>query len=373
MATVADSPTQVRKWSFTGRELGKLGGMYGFILLLNVLGWGYFLHYHNDFGIAYAGAGALAFTFGLRHAFDADHISAIDDTTRYLMQQGKTPLGVGFFFSLGHSTIVFALSVAIAFAAQAVQKHIHTWSTVGSVVGATVSGTFLWIVGILNLIVLLGIIKVWREMKEGKYRKEDLEELLLQRGFMNRLLGKRFRNFVKDSWQMYPVGVLFGLGFDTATEVGLLAITATAATTSTGSGGGHIPVMAIICLPILFAAAMCLMDTSDGVFMTRAYGWAFTSPLRKVYYNMTTTGLSVFVALAIGTVEYLQVVSSQLNINSPFFNWLNNLDFETLGYYIVGTFIVCWVGSVFWFKFRRIEERWSGMLRDDGPARAPES
>ena len=365
MATVAESPTRVGRWSFSRRELGKLGGMYGFILFLNVVGWGFFLHYHNDFGIAYAGAGALAFTFGLRHAFDADHISAIDDTTRYLMQRGRRPLGVGFFFSLGHSTIVFALSVAIAFAARAVQKHIHTWHTVGSVVGATVSGTFLWIVGILNLIVLIGIIKVWREMKEGKYRSEDLEELLLQRGFMNRLLGKRFRNFVKDSWQMYPIGVLFGLGFDTASEVGLLAITATAATATTGAAGsGHIPVMAIIALPILFAAAMCLMDTSDGVFMTRAYGWAFTSPLRKVYYNMTTTGLSVFVALAIGTVEYLQVISSQLKIDSPFFTWLNDLDFETLGYLIVATFVLCWIGSVAWFKFRHIEERWSGMLQD---------
>jgi len=228
-----------------------------------------------------------------------------------------------------------------------------------------VSGTFLWIVGILNLIVLIGIVKVWREMKEGKYRSQDLEELLMQRGFMNRLLGKRFRNFVKDSWHMYPVGILFGLGFDTASEVGLLAITATAATATTGAGGGHIPVMAIICLPVLFAAAMCFMDTSDGVFMTRAYGWAFTSPLRKVYYNMTTTGLSVFVALAIGTVEYLQVISSHLNIDNAFFNWLNGLDFEILGYFIVATFIVCWAGSVFWFKFRRIEERWSGMLRDD--------
>ena len=364
MATATTSPQTRGKWSFTGREWAKLSGMYGFIVVLNLVGWGYFLYYHNDFGVSYAAAGTLAFTFGLRHAFDADHISAVDDTTRFLMQKGKTPLGVGFFFSLGHSTIVFALSVAIAFAAQAVQKHIHTFASIGTVVGATVSGTFLWIVGILNLIVLLGIIKVWQEMKQGKYRSEDLEELLLQRGFMNRLLGKRFRNFIKDSWQMYPVGVLFGLGFDTATEVGLLAITAAAATTSTGSGGGHIPIMAIIALPVLFAAGMSFMDTTDGVFMTRAYGWAFTSPLRKVYYNMTTTGLSVFVALAIGTVEYLQVVSSQLNIDTPFFNWLNNLDFETLGYFIVATFLVCWIGSVAWFKFRRIEERWGHMLAD---------
>jgi len=353
-------------WGFSRKETARLGGFFGFVALLHVLGWGFFLYYAHDFGRVYAGAGALAYSFGLRHAFDADHISAIDDTTRFLLQKGKRPLGVGFFFSLGHSTIVFALSLAIAFAAQAVQRHIHTFQTIGGVIGATVSGTFLWIVGILNLIVLIGIVKIWRQMKAGTFHRDELEELLLQRGFMNRLLGSRFRKFISESWQMYPIGVLFGLGFDTASEVGLLAITAAAATQVSSTGAPiHIPFLGIIALPILFAAGMSLMDTADGAFMSRAYGWAFSSPLRKVYYNMTTTALSVFVALAVGTVEYVQVLSSQLHLDGPVIGWINNMNFETLGYVIVGTFLVTWIGSVVLFKVRRVEERWGGHVLED--------
>jgi high-affinity nickel-transport protein len=347
-----------RGLGFSRTEMGRLSGFYGFVLFLHVVGWGFFLHYSHSFGAAYAGAGALAYGFGLRHAFDADHISAIDDTTRFMLQRGKSPLGVGFFFSLGHSTIVFLLSFGLAVGARAVQEHMHTMQDVGGVLGATVSGTFLWIVGILNLIVFIGIWQVYQQMKTGKYRPEHLEELLTQRGFMNRLLGSRFRNLISESWQMYPVGVVFGLGFDTATEVGLLAITAGAASTATTSGGGAVPVMGIIALPVLFAAGMSLMDTTDGAFMSKAYRWAFTSPLRKVYYNLTTTGLSVFVALTIGTIEYLQVMSSEFKVDNVLFNWLNGLDFETLGYGIVAIFILAWAGSVVLFKVRRVEERW---------------
>jgi nickel/cobalt transporter (NiCoT) family protein len=354
-----------RHWSFSRGETARLGGFFGAVAALHLIGWGLFLYYAHDFGRVYAGAGALAYSFGLRHAFDADHISAIDDTTRFLMQKGRRPLGVGFFFSLGHSTIVLSLSLAIAFAAQAVQRHIHTFQTVGGVIGATVSGTFLWIVGILNLLVLIGIVRVWRQMKAGTFQKDELEELLLQRGFMNRLLGRRFRNFITESWQMYPVGVLFWLGFDTASEVGLLAITAAAATQTRASGAAiHVPFLGIIALPILFAAGMSLMDTADGAFMSRAYGWAFSSPLRKVYYNMTTTALSVFVALAIGTIEYVQVLSQQLHLEGGVLDWINALDFETLGYVIVATFLVAWVGSVALFKLRRIEERWGDHIVD---------
>jgi len=352
------APAKLSAIRFTRPELGRLGGFYGFIILLHVVGWGFFLYYSHSFGAVYAGAGALAYGFGLRHAFDADHISAVDDSTRFMLQRGKHPLGVGFFFSLGHSTIVFLLSCGLAVAARTVQQHMPTLQSYGSVIGASVSGTFLWIVGLLNLVVMLGIVKVYQEMKSGTYDQEHLEELLLQRGFMNRLLGRRFRNFINESWQLYPIGVLFGMGFDTATEVGLLAITAGAATTSTGAGGKVLPVMGILALPILFAAGMSLMDTTDGVFMAKAYRWAFTSPLRKVYYNMTTTGLSVFVALAIGTIEYLQVLSTQLKIDNVFFNWLNNLDFETMGYGIVAIFVLAWVGSIVLFKVRRIEERY---------------
>jgi high-affinity nickel-transport protein len=260
---------------------------------------------------------------------------------------------------------VFSLAIGVAVAAQAVQRHLDTFQNVGGLIGATVSGTFLWIVGLFNLVVLIGIVKVYRELKKGLYRKDELEDLLLQRGFMNRLLGSRFRRFVSESWHMYPVGVLFGLGFDTASEVGLLAITATAATTSTAHHGAvHIPFLGIIALPILFTAGMSLMDTTDGVFMTKAYGWAFTSPLRKVYYNITTTALSVFVALGVGTIEYLQVASAKLNVQNGFFSWLNRLNFETLGYWIVGSFVLAWLASIAIFKLRRVEERWGGMVSD---------
>jgi high-affinity nickel-transport protein len=281
-----------------------------------------------------------------------------------LIQRGKRPLGVGFFFSLGHSTIVLLLSLGLAVAARAVQAHMHTMQDIGSVLGATVSGTFLWIVGLLNLVVFVGVWRAYQEMKSGTYNRERLEELLLQRGFMNRILGSRFRGLITETWHMYPVGVVFGLGFDTATEVGLLAITAGAASTATTHGGLALPVLGIIALPILFAAGMSFMDTTDGVFMSKAYRWAFTSPLRKVYYNMTTTALSVFVALAIGTIEYLQVVSTQLRIANPVFDRLNGLDFETMGYAIVAVFIVTWVGSVLYFKVRRVEERWGGLAPD---------
>jgi nickel/cobalt transporter (NiCoT) family protein len=353
------------RMGFTRPEWARLGGFYGVIAALHVIGWGFFLYYAHDFGRVYAGAGALAYTFGLRHAFDADHISAIDDTTRFLMQKGKKPLGVGFFFSLGHSTIVFSLAIAVAVAAQAVQRHLETFQNVGGLIGAAISGTFLWIVGIFNLVVLIGIVGVYRELKEGRYKKDELEDLLLQRGFMNRLLGSRFRRFVDKSWHMYPVGFLFGLGFDTASEVGLLAITATAATTSTAHHGAvHIPFMGVIALPLLFTAGMSLMDATDGVFMTKAYGWAFTSPLRKVYYNITTTALSVFVALGVGTIEYLQVASQKLDVQNDFFSWLNKLDFETLGYGIVACFIIAWAGSLAFFKLGRVEERWDGMISD---------
>lgn len=335
--------------------------MFGFIGLLHALGWGLFLYYADDFGRVYAGAGALAYTFGLRHAFDADHISAVDDTTRLLIQQGNGPLSVGFFFSLGHSTIVFLLAVGIALAAQAVQAHLETFQEVGGLIGATVSATFLWIVGVFNLIVLMGIVRIWQEMKRGNFKNEELEELLLRRGFMNRLLGKRF-GFISKSWQMYPVGLLFGLGFDTASEVGLLAITASAATRASGGGVESIPLLGIIALPILFAAGMSLMDTADGVFMVRAYGWAFSSPVRKIYYNMTTTALSVFVAIGIGTIEYLQVTGDRFHIDNAFFAWLERLDFSMLGYAIVGTFLVTWIASVTLFKVRRIEERWGKMV-----------
>jgi high-affinity nickel-transport protein len=340
---------------FTPREWSKLGGMYGFIALLHVVGWGLFVGVASRYP-AFAGAGVLAYTFGLRHAFDADHISAIDDTTRFMLQKGRKPLGVGFFFSLGHSTIVFSLAFGLAVATKAIQSRIPEWQNLGGTIGASVSGVFLWIIGVLNLIVLLEIIRIWRQMKQGAYHREHLEQLLLQRGFVNRILGGRAQKLINHSWQMYPLGLLFGLGFDTASEVGLLALTAGVAT-------GKVSFWAVISLPVLFAAGMSVMDTTDGALMSKAYGWAFSSPLRKIWYNITTTGLSVAVALVIGTIEILQVLSAKFGWKGPFFDFLDDkLDFGVLGYIIVGMFLAAWLGSVLLWKVRRVEERYGDRI-----------
>ncbi len=298
-----------------------------------------------------AGLGALAYGLGLRHAFDADHISAIDDTTRFLLQKGQRPLAVGFFFSLGHSTIVLIMTIALVLATKTVRSAMPQLQSYGSVVGASVSGVFLWLIGILNLLVLLEILRIWRQMKRGTYHQERLEELLAQRGLTRRVLGGRLQNLINHSWQMYPVGLLFGLGFDTASEIGLLALAA-------GVASQAVPTLAVTSLALLFASGMSLMDTADGVFMVKAYSWAFSSPLRKIYYNITTTSLSVAVALLIGTIELLQVLAAELKLRGNFFDALDSLNFETLGYVIVGLFAVGWAASVMLWKIRRIESRW---------------
>jgi high-affinity nickel-transport protein len=356
----ADRSTRGRGRMFSRREKVRLGAMFGVIVLLHVLGWSLFAFYGNRFGAAYAGAGSIAYLFGLRHAFDADHISAIDDTTRYLMQSGKRPMGVGFFFSLGHSSVVFGLALAIAVTARGVQHHLSSFVSLGATIGATISGTFLLVIALLDFMILRGILRVWKRTKSGDYDREELEDLMSQRGFMNRILGSRWRRFITESWHMYPVGFLFGLGLDTASEVGLLALTAAAATAGPRSSpASTLPILAVMALPLLFAAGMSLMDTTDGVFMAKAYDWAFRNPLRKVYYNIATVGLGVFVAGVVGTAEYLQVISARVNWHGPFWDWLNNLDFEIVGYLIVAAFIVVWIGSVVLYKARRIEERYA--------------
>ena len=297
-----------------------------------------------------AGLGALAYGLGLRHAFDADHISAIDDTTRFLLQKGRRPLAAGFYFSLGHSTIVLIMTAALTFAAKAVRSAMPSLQSYGAVIGASVSGLFLWLIGLLNLLVLIGIVRVWREMRRGAYRRQDLEDLLAQRGLTRRVLGGRLQNLISHSWQMYPVGMLFGLGFDTASEIALLAIAA-------GAASQAAPPLAVISLALLFASGMSLMDTSDGIFMVKAYGWAFTSPSRKIYYNLTTTSLSVVVALLIGTIELVQVISSALSLHGRLIDMLNGLNFETLGYLIVGLFIFWWACAAGLWKLRRMDER----------------
>jgi nickel/cobalt transporter (NiCoT) family protein len=294
----------------------------------------------------------LAYGLGLRHAFDADHISAIDDTTRYLLQKGQRPLAVGFFSSLGHSTIVLLMTIALVVATKVVRSAMPYLQSYGGAIGATVSGVFLWLIGILNLLVLLDILHIWRQMNRGTYQPERLEELLAQRGLIRRVLGGRLQNLINHSWQMYPVGLLFGLGFDTASEIGLLALAA-------GVAAQAVPTLAVTSLAILFASGMSLMDTADGVFMVKAYTWAFSRPLRKIYYNITTTSLSVAVALLIGTIELLQGLARELNIHGRFFNAFAALDFETLGYAIVAVFLAGWVLSVLIWKFRGMEKRWA--------------
>jgi len=306
----------------------------------------------GGFGV---GLGITAYTLGLRHALDADHIAAIDNTTRKFLQDGKRSLGVGFFFSLGHSTIVFSLAAGLAIAARTVDSKIPTFQDYGGYVGASVSGTFLLLIGVLNLLVLLDIVGVFRRMKRGHYDEQRLEDALLNQGLMSRVFLKRIGDRIDTSWKMFPLGILFGLGFDTATEIGLLALAAGVAT-------HHVPFLAVISLPIVFAAGMSLLDTADGAFMSHAYGWAFSNPVRKVYYNITVTSLSVGVALVIGTIELLQVTAAKFSLEGGFWSFLDNLDFGHIGYVVVGLFAATWALSLTLWKTRRIEERWSSLV-----------
>ena len=338
----------------TRAEWGRLGGFSAAVVLLHVLGFGLFLYYLPRYP-ALTGLATLAYTFGLRHAFDADHIAAIDNTTRKLLQDGKRPLGTGFFFSLGHSTIVFSLTAGLAVAAESLNARIPTIQSYGSTIGASVSGTFLLLIGALNLLVLLEVVGVFRSMKRGHYDEQDLEGALLKQGFLSRFLLKRVGDRIDASWKMYPLGILFGLGFDTATEIGLLAIAAGVAT-------HHVPFLAVISLPLVFAAGMSLMDTADGAFMSHAYGWAFSSPVRKVYYNISVTSLSVAIAWLVGAIELLQVLAAKLSLHGTFWRLLESLDLGHLGYVVVGLFAATWLFSITLWKTGRFEQRWSSLL-----------
>ncbi|MBB6729872.1 HoxN/HupN/NixA family nickel/cobalt transporter [Cohnella zeiphila] len=300
---------------------------------------------------ALLGLGILAYTLGLRHAFDADHIAAIDNTVRKLLQQNKNPTGVGFYFSLGHSTVVCCMAVAVALAARWAGARLPQFRDIGGVIGASVSGFFLVLMGALNLAILLQIYQVFRKMRSGSYRNDQLERMLESRGLLARLLNPLFR-LVGQSWHVYPIGLLFGLGFDTASEVALMALSA-------GTGGNELPVSGILALPLLFASGMSLMDTADGVFMTTAYRWAFRTPLRKAYYNMTVTGLSVVAALFIGSIELAQVLTSKLGMDGSFSQWVQALNLADVGYMTVALFAVSWAVSYGIWKLMKIEERWS--------------
>ncbi|MGI8845243.1 MAG: HoxN/HupN/NixA family nickel/cobalt transporter [Thermoleophilaceae bacterium] len=353
--------------SLTAAEWRRAGGLAAVILGLHVVGFGLLFgvvvpgHFDlgGETGLFGIGVGITAYTLGMRHAFDADHIGAIDNTTRKLMTDGQRPLSVGFFFSLGHSSIVFLLATAFAIGIKglsgAVEDDSSTLHQATGLIGPTVSGVFLVVIGIVNLGVLIGIVKVFRRMRHGEFDEEKLEEQLSSRGFMNRFLGRATRA-VKKPWHMYPLGLLFGLGFDTATEIALLATAGTAA-------AGGLPLYAILCLPILFAAGMSLLDTIDGAFMNFAYGWAFSKPVRKVFYNITITGLSVAVALIVGVVELMAVFADKLGLTGGVFGFVSTLDLNYVGYAIVALFVLTWIIALSVWRFGHIEERWTAKLQ----------
>ncbi|MCX6446406.1 MAG: HoxN/HupN/NixA family nickel/cobalt transporter [Actinobacteria bacterium] len=344
----------------TKAEWRRMGAMFGFIAFLHIAGgllmWKatsgrYELSDGSLFGW---GTAALAYVLGMRHAFDADHISAIDNTTRKLMSEGQRPLAVGFFFSLGHSSVVFALALLLNFGIKSLggdlkneDSALHHYT---GLIGLTVSGTFLMLIAILNLVILVSIVGVFIQMRKGTYSDEELEKHLNSRGLLMRFFGPIARRIDK-SWKMYPLGILFGLGFDTATEIGLLVL----AGSSVVAG---LPWWAIISLPLFFAGGMSLLDTIDGSFMNFAYGWAFSKPVRKVYYNIIITGLSVAVALFVGGLEICQVIAQQLNLTGGFWDYAVAFNLNSAGYFIVGAFVVVWSVALLLWRYGKIEERW---------------
>jgi nickel/cobalt transporter (NiCoT) family protein len=343
--------------SFDRGERIRLVLFYGAIALIHVLGWGLLLSVAGRYP-AMVGLGGLAYSFGLRHAFDADHISAIDNTTRKLLQDGKRPVGVGFFFSLGHSTVVFLIALALGFAIRAVVQGVvdenGALKNVGGIIGTTVSGVFLVLIGLLNLVILLDILAIFRRMQRGEYTRATLDDHLVSGGVLTRIFKHLFR-VITESWQLYPIGFLFGLGFDTASEVALLAISA-------GAASQGLPFAAIVSLPLIFAAGMSLMDTTDGAFMAKAYSWAFSNPIRKLFYNITMTGLSVFVALLVGLVELAQILIQLAGLQGEPWDAIAGVDLGGLGFIIVASFVIAWIVAFAIFKTRRVEERWTAMV-----------
>ena len=326
----------------------KVIGMYTFLITFNVLVWALalisFAHYP-----ALLGTAAIAYGFGLRHAVDADHISAIDNVTRKLMQENKRPVAVGFFFSLGHSTIVVSLCIGLAIAAAFVNKELPVWQDIGSLIGTIVSATFLYVIAFINILVLWEIFQMFRRVRRGEhYDEQSLDEFLNQRGLMGRFFRPLLR-MTDRSWKMYPIGVLFGLGFDTATEVGILAIAATSGTTG-------LPIYLILIFPALFMAGMMLIDTTDSILMLGAYGWAFVKPIRKLYYNLNITLISVLVALIIGSIEVLSIISDKAGLSGGIWDAIGALDLNIVGFVIVGIFLLSWGISTVIYKINRYDD-----------------
>jgi high-affinity nickel-transport protein len=346
----------------TWNERGRLSVMAGVVLALNLLGWGIFVFAIGPHHFRFAGLGVglgvafTAWTLGARHAFDADHISAIDNTTRKLMADGRRPLATGFFFALGHSTIMMVVGVGLTIAARAVFGAVVNpssgYETLGGVIGTILAATFLYVIAVLNLVVLGGVLRVFRRMRNGGFDEEELERQLQARGLMWRFFG-RFMRSITRTRHMFVVGLAFGIGFDTATEVLLLGATAAAATQG-------LPWYAVLSLPLLFAGGMTLFDTLDGCFMNFAYGWAFARPVRKVYYNLVITGLSIGIAFLVGTIEVLGLLSSELNAHGGFWDFVAGFDINRAGFVIALMFVVVWVVAIGYWKLGRVETRWTG-------------
>jgi nickel/cobalt transporter (NiCoT) family protein len=324
----------------------RIAGLYAILVAANIAAWVWALAAFRHYPVL-LGTALLAYSFGLRHAVDADHIAAIDNVTRKLMQEGKRPVGVGFFFSLGHSTIVVLASIAIAATATAFKDRFDSLQSIGGVVGTLVSGLFLLAIAVMNIVILVTVYRTFRRVKAGgRYVDEDLNLLLAGRGLLARLFRPMFR-MIRRSWHMYPLGFLFGLGFDTATEVGLLGISAAQASQG-------LPIWSILVFPALFTAGMALIDTTDSILMLGAYGWAFVRPIRKLYYNMTITLVSVLVALLIGGIETLGLVGNQWQLKGTFWDAIGSLNdnFGTLGYLIIAVFVVAWIVAAAIYRIR---------------------
>ncbi|ORW09050.1 HoxN/HupN/NixA family nickel/cobalt transporter [Mycobacterium kyorinense] len=344
---------------WTRRDRIEISVLLGAIALMHLVGFVTLFmiiaprHYHAGSQIFGAGLGLTAYLFGLRHAFDADHIAAIDNTTRKLMTDGHKPKSVGFWFAMGHSTIVLVMAVLVIVGAHAVGVLVDDDSPTRRALGfagTLASGLFLYLIAAMNIIALIGISRAFTKLRRGDYSDEELEAALNDRGFLARLL-RPIMNRIKRPVQIYPVGVLFGLGFDTATEVALLALA------GTGAAAG-LPWYAVLVLPLLFAAGMSLMDTFDGLLMTAAYDWAFLQPVRKIYYNLTVTGLSIAVALLIGSIELVSILHDDLNWVDPVTSWISNIDLNNAGVAIVGLFAVTWAGAIAYWKLAGVEARW---------------
>lgn len=331
------------------RRNRSITGIYGIILVFNFLAWGELWRLSRGYA-ALLPLGVLAFVLGLKHAADADHIAAIDNTTRKLMNDGQRPVGVGFYFSLGHSTIVFIMAMGLAIATGLVEKGIHRTEAVSGIIGTAISAGFLYFIAALNIIVLIGIYDAFRRVRRGEFDHAALEEILAKRGFMNRYFGRLFKS-IRRSSQMYIVGFLFGLGFDTASEMTVIGMAALAATR-------HMPLAYVVILPLLFAGGMTLIDTSDGVLMLYAYDWAFRHPIRKIFYNLVITSISVTIALFIGTIELGQVLASEFRWQGAFWNYLQNLSFGTIGFAIIGILAASWLSAMLIYRLKGYERRY---------------